>query len=249
MKYLYTTRQDYSDFASGRVFMSFPGRPAFPVRLASEIFQRCLTAWQGEGGRGRCNLYDPCCGGAYSLSTVAFLHWEKIEYLIGSDIDEAALELAERNLALVTPEGMSERLNSIKAMLAEYGKTSHAEALESARRMNDQLLTFRRKNKIKPHLFQADATNSVGLERHLSEIQADIVMTDLPYGQSSFWLGQKKSAADYIWEMLDALISVLEKPGIAAVVTDKGQKIGHGAYRRLEQIRIGKRQITILTLN
>jgi tRNA G10 N-methylase Trm11 len=182
------------------------------------------------------------------LSTIAYLHWEKIEYLIGSDIDEGALELAERNLSLVTPEGLSDRMSSIKAMLAEYGKASHAEALDSARRMHDQLITYRRKHRIKPHLFQADATNSVGLERYLTEIQADIVMTDLPYGQNSFWQGRKKSTTDYIWEMLDALIGVLDKPGIVAIVADKGQKIGHGAYRRVEQIRIGKRQITILAL-
>jgi tRNA G10 N-methylase Trm11 len=248
MKYLYTTRQDYTDFARGRVFMSFPGRPAFPVRLASEIFQRCLAAWPGQGGTRRCNLYDPCCGGAYLLSTVAYLHWHHINYLIGSDVDEGALELAERNLSLVTPEGMQERTVEIETMLARYGKDSHAEALTSARRLNDQLRTFRQAHKIKPVLFQADATNGAKLENSLEEIQIDLVMTDLPYGHSSFWQGEKKSTTDYIWEMLEAFLGVLGPEPVVAIVSDKGQKIGHGAYRRLEQIRIGKRQVTILML-
>jgi 23S rRNA (guanine2535-N1)-methyltransferase len=45
MQYKYEkTMLDYSDLASGRVFYSLPGHPAFPIRLASEIFQRCLAS-------------------------------------------------------------------------------------------------------------------------------------------------------------------------------------------------------------
>ena len=41
MPYLFATQdQDYADFASGRVIYNAPGMPAFPVRLASEMFQR-----------------------------------------------------------------------------------------------------------------------------------------------------------------------------------------------------------------
>ena len=43
MQYRYAREQtDFSDFSSGRVFYSLPGHPAFPVRLAGEIFQRCI---------------------------------------------------------------------------------------------------------------------------------------------------------------------------------------------------------------
>ena len=50
MQYLYATeRPDYSDLASGRVFYSLPGHPAFPIRLASEIFQRCLAFRRAAG--------------------------------------------------------------------------------------------------------------------------------------------------------------------------------------------------------
>ena len=43
MEYKFASeRTNYTDLASGNVFYSLPGHPAFPVRLASEIYQRCL---------------------------------------------------------------------------------------------------------------------------------------------------------------------------------------------------------------
>ena len=45
---------NYADLASGHVFYSLPGHPAFPVRLASEIYQRCLAL----RGTGNLSLYD-----------------------------------------------------------------------------------------------------------------------------------------------------------------------------------------------
>ncbi len=50
-------RPNYSDLASGRVLYSVPGHHAFPVRLASEIFQRCLAYLRAAGipiGRDNC---------------------------------------------------------------------------------------------------------------------------------------------------------------------------------------------------
>src|SRR5512147_836937 len=103
MQYKYETEnQDYSDFASGRVFYSIPGHPAFPVRLASEIFQRCLahreTIYQNSTP---CTLYDPCCGTAYHLSVLGVLHGKHIHQIVGSDIDDKAIALARRNLGLL----------------------------------------------------------------------------------------------------------------------------------------------------
>lgn len=45
MKYLYEIEfKNYEDFVSGRVLYNRKGATAFPVRLASEIFQRCKAA-------------------------------------------------------------------------------------------------------------------------------------------------------------------------------------------------------------
>src|SRR5438105_11677365 len=99
-------RQNYSDFAAGKVFESLPHSAFFPVRLASEIFQRCMDLRTREGLRERIVLYDPCVGGGYLLSVIAYLHWQQIERLIGSDINPEALELARRNTSLLTLQGL-----------------------------------------------------------------------------------------------------------------------------------------------
>ena len=102
MQYRHAPRRNYEDFASGRVFYAFPGQPAFPVRLTSEIFQRSYAHWRALGGDGPCVVYDPTCGGAYWLVALAYLHWDRIEKIIASDIDPDSIEQAERNLSLLT---------------------------------------------------------------------------------------------------------------------------------------------------
>ena len=130
MEYKFATEHsNYADLASGNVFYSLPGHPAFPVRLASEIYQRC-QALRGNGSLP-CTIYDPCCGAAYHLSTISYLHWDSICRVICSDIDEKAVQVAERNLGLLTPDGMERRSREISAMIRLYDKESHKGALES----------------------------------------------------------------------------------------------------------------------
>jgi 23S rRNA (guanine2535-N1)-methyltransferase len=126
MQYQFVKEQlDYSDLASGRVFHSLPGHPAFPVRLASEIFQRCKANRELiYKNSTRCVLYDPCCGAAYHLSVLAYLHREYIQEAIGSDVDEKAVALAKRNLELVSIPGVDNRIIEISAMSERYGKAS-----------------------------------------------------------------------------------------------------------------------------
>src|SRR5512133_3778045 len=141
MQYKYVKeQQDYSDLASGRVFHSLPGHPAFPVRLASEIFQRCLAKREKiYGNSTRCVLYDPCCGAAYHLSVVAYLHREHIQEVIGSDVEEKAVALAKRNLELTSIAGLDNRIAEISEMFERYGKVSHKEALQSAQILRSNL--------------------------------------------------------------------------------------------------------------
>jgi 23S rRNA (guanine2535-N1)-methyltransferase len=116
-----TERQDYSDYASGRVFYNAPGQPAFPVRLASEIFQRCLAIRHRAGLAGPVRLYDPCCGSAYHLTALAHLHWYRIDTIFESDIDAGVLEVAQRNLSLLTVDGLEKRREEIGEMMQRYG--------------------------------------------------------------------------------------------------------------------------------
>lgn len=133
MHYQFATAQrNYSDLASGRVFYSRSGHPAFPIRLASEIFQRCMAIRTVEHLPTQCVLFDPCCGGAYHLSVLTYLHRDYIREVIGSDIEEEAVALAQRNLELLSVRGLDQRVQEIEEMLGRFGKTSPQEALKSA---------------------------------------------------------------------------------------------------------------------
>jgi hypothetical protein len=236
-------RPDYSDLSSGRVFYSLPGHPAFPIRLASEIFQRCLAHRQAAGYSGPPALYDPCCGAAYLLSVLAYLHGPSIRALAASDVDPTAVELARRNLELLTAEGLDRRIAALGADYARFGKDSHRQALESACRLRERI---GRMSLIPTRVFQADAGNPADILRGLNGSKVDLVITDIPYGRHSVWHGTLRDESHSVWNLLNALLEVLSPTGLVAVAADKAQKISHESYRRIERFSIGKRQVVIL---
>ena len=239
---------DYSDLASGRVFYSSPGFPAFPVRLASEIFQRCLAS-RAEiyKDAAPCTLYDPCCGAAYHLSVVGYLHGKHIREIIGSDIDEKAVVLAKRNLGLLSVAGLDQRSAEITKMLEQYHKESHRDALTSAQILRNKIAAFAEDHALATKAFQANATDSHTTLNNLKAKSVDIVFTDVPYGQHSQWKGSEYTKlSNPLWSMLNALMSVLSSSSIVAIVSDKQQKVSHEHYQRVEQFQIGKRRVVIL---
>lgn len=245
MPYLFATEDcDYSDLASGRVFYSLAGHPAFPVRLASEIFQRCLALRKKNGVSGRCVLYDPCCGAGYLLSVLGYLHWPEIQAAIGSDINLEAAALAGRNLGLLHPDGLKRRTAEISESFALYGKESHRQALQSCLVIGEHVRQMAERFPLATLAFQADALDGKAVREHLGEIQVDMVITDVPYGLHSFWQGSH--AGDAAWALLDALQEVLAPGALVAIAADKQQKIGHDRYQRVERFQLGKRRITVL---
>lgn len=246
MQYKYAKeQQDYSDFSSGRVFYSLPGHPAFPVRLASEIFQRCVALRKKIYENSTpCVLYDPCCGAAYHLSVLAFLHGEYIQEIIGSDVDEKAVALAKRNLGLLNPAGLDNRIREISAMLEQYGKDSHQDALRSANVLKDKFFSPPEKYPHETKVFQADAANRKEIFDNIKTRSVDIVFTDIPYGQHSHW--HVNETLNPVWSMLDVLLDILSSSSIIAIVSDKQQKVLHESYQRIEHFQIGKRRIVIL---
>ncbi len=245
-----TERQDYSDYAAGRVFYAFPGHPAFPVRLASEIFQMCMAIRAAWRLTSPCTLYDPCCGGAYHLSTLAYLHWPAIREIIGSDIDAQIIAVARRNLALLTMDGLHQRMQEIATMLTAYGKASHATALASARALRSTLRKFAKTHALQTRVFRADAADRQALRANLSPGAIDVVLTDIPYGHRSTWQGSVSAsvaALNPAWSMLNALRGVLAPGSLVAIASDKSQRITHEQYQRLEHFRLGKRQVVLLT--
>jgi len=249
MHYQFAKEQrNYSDLASGRVFYSRPGYPALPVRLASEIFQRCMAIRTTEHLPTPLVLFDPCCGGAYHLSVLAYLHREWIREVIGSDVEEEAIALAQRNLELLSVSGLDQRIQEIDGMLGRFGKTSHQEALKSAAVLRQTVASWGKKLPLKISTFLANATDGRALYDNLKGAKVDIVLTDVPYGQCTRWIrsDSEPSPSEPLWSMLTALLGILSPVGIVAIVSDKRQKIKHENYERLEQFQVGKRRIGIL---
>ena len=249
MEYKYARAPlDYSDFASGRVFYSLPGHPAFPVRLASEIFQRCILRREKIYKNSKpCVLYDPCCGALYHLSILTYLHGEHIREVIGSDIDGKAVVLAKRNLELLTIAGLDKRIDEISKMLDLYNKDSHKDALSSGYILKNRISTLTQERPIATRVFQASATDSKAILKNIKPNSVDIVFTDVPYGQHSHWPGSNsKELLNPLGSMLNGLRSILSPASIVAIVSDKQQKVSHESFQRIEQFQIGKRRIVIL---
>jgi 16S rRNA G966 N2-methylase RsmD len=245
MEYKFATEtSNYADLASGHVFYSLPGHPAFPIRLASEVYQRCLE-WRADKHLP-CTIYDPCCGAAYHLSVIAYLHWDSICRVVCSDVNDKAVQLAERNLGLLTPAGMERRGREISAMVRLFNKDSHKGALDSLTRLQEQINLLSAIRPIQTHVFRANATEATSLREGLQDAVIDIVFSDVPYGQHSQWETQ---AADPIWAMLEAMSEFLSPQSIVAIASDKTQKVAHSMYRRLEKFQIGKRLVNILKLS
>ena len=239
-------RSDYSDLASGRVFHSLPGYPAFPIRLTDEIFQRCRAQRQAGGANNRLTLYDPCCGGAYHLATLACLHWDSIGSIIASDIDPQAVELASRNLALLTPEGLDRRIGELNEMRRKFGKESHQGAVSSAELLRRRIVSLTKKFPIPTRVFQASAMDGEFLREELKGVRVDMVFTDVPYGRHSEWRGVVGKDPTPMWKMLDALLGILAPGSLVTVVADKGQKAAHERYDRVDKFQIGRRKVMIL---
>ncbi len=242
-------REDHSDYSSGRVFYGLPGHPAFPVRLVSEIFQRCVALREAQGATGPCVVYDPCCGGAYHLSTLAYLHWNAIGEIIGSDVDEEVLSTARRNLSLLTVEGLDRRTAEISKMLIQYKKASHEAALKSAETLRQRLSGLVQTHQVGVRLFAADATDSRAVCQQLAGRKVDVVISDIPHGRHSSWQMSSSSQASTLspaWKMLEALLPVLSLRSVVAISSDKSQKISHEGYRRLERFQVGKRRVVLL---
>lgn len=246
MQYLYETAdRDYATFAGGQVFQAYPGHAAFPARLASEIFQRCAAQLAAKQIAAPYTLYDPVCGAAAHLATIAFLNWDAVAAIIASDVDHMALEFAAKNLSLLSAAGLQRRIAQLAAWVDEFGKESHRQSLHNARRLQ----TLLGARPIATHLFRAGATRPLPLARRAAPSPIDIVFADIPYGARSQWRLTSPPAtdADPVRDVLDNLQHILPAHGIVAIAGPNRQKINHPGFQRLQQLRAGKRRITLLS--
>ena len=202
----------------------------FPVRLLNEIFERARSYLEKKN---ELTVYDPCCGGGYSLTVLGFFHSDIIKHLYGSDIDDDMIFHAKKNVSLLQNKGLNERRNELESLYAAYGKLSHKEALESLARLEKQL--------VKPvisDIFSADCTKT------LPQLNPDIIITDIPYGNLVQWNGDATLSLD---TMLEQLIKISEQKMILALCMDKKEKFNAGSWILLEKHNIGKTKFIILT--
>ncbi len=244
MKYEFATEEEnYAPFAGGQVFFGLPGQAAFPAQLASEVFLRCADRLAQDGVKGPYVVYDPLCGLAAHLATIALLHWPLVGTLLCADIEAKVAAVARRNLALLAMAGMEQRMAQLAEMGACYGKESHRLSLAHAEKLRDRLRDHLRSHEVRAHAFCADATQPPplgGLRRPV-----DIVFADIPYGRRSSWR-LPEAESEPVRLMLEALHGILPAHAVIAIASDNRQKVSHEQYERIKQLRAGKRRLTLL---
>ncbi|MDH6112124.1 SAM-dependent methyltransferase [Kitasatospora sp. MAP12-15] len=232
-------KADYADLASGAVLRSAPGFPAFPVRLTSEIFQRALAL---RGGDSPAVVWDPCCGSGYLLSVIGLLHRRAVSSVLASDLSAEALGLARENLSLLDPAALEARAKVLEEQAERFAKPSYLESADAARRLARTLTDDG--GPLPAAVHRADAFDRGELAAAVAGAAPDIVVTDVPYGEQTEWLGAEGEAG--VPEMLAAVASVL--PGHAVLaVTVRGRKVPLGGVRPKESFKIGTRAVALLT--
>lgn len=232
MEYKYGKKGNYEDFSSGRVLYHIGGMTNFPVRLAQEIYGRCL---QYSPKREDICLYDCCCGGGYLLTVLGFLNQDTIGSILGSDINEDLINVARKNLSLLSKEGMNNRIIELEEMIEKYKKESHIEAKDSAIRLKKMI-----KKNIEFKIFHADVLKGIG-----ENISPDIIITDVPYGQKVDWIGEEDNFVD---KLLDSLYKICHEDTIIGLCMDKKQKVNNEKFIRIEKHKVGKRRFEILRI-
>lgn len=207
----------------------------------------CVDFCERNGNYGPYSLYDPCCGAAGLLTQIALLNTGRIAQMAGSDIDSIALETARSNFALLNVDGANERLRKIEEDLRLFGKESHRHALESARRILQQVARDRKNGFLPTFLFERDATSTV--PKNIANAgNPHIVIADIPYGNKSVWVFSSTKGEQPITLLLESLLSLPGSP-IVAIAAGKGERLEHPSYQRLKRFSAGKRQIVIVTRN
>lgn len=231
MEYKYGENKNYEDFSSGRVFYHKSGVTNFPIRLAQEIYGRCLSYSEKKED---ITLYDCCCGGGYLLTSLGFLNQDTLGEIIGSDIDEASTQVAQKNLDLLTDEGLDQRLEEIRHCIKQYQKVSHLDAEKSALKLKEMIIN----KALKRTIFVSDALGRIEMVQ-----RPDIIIVDVPYGELVAWQSTEQQAID---SLLTSLYEICTPHTIIGICMDKKQKVTNNPFSRLEKQSIGKRKFEIL---
>ena len=236
MQYIFSKDRSYEHLAAGHVIYGLSGGPNFPIRLAHEVYNRCLSHQKKQDN---ISIYDPCCGTGYLLTTVGFLNHQSISKIWGSDINVKFTEVAQKNLELLGTRGLDKREEELVLLATQYQNTSHVRALQSVDYIREMI---------------ADLDHPIGFEVFYRDIlspntsagpsfTADIIITEVPYLQLVNWNG-----AGGINTLLNNIRVNMDAESIIAIAHDKRQKITNEFYSRIERFKVGKRVIEIFQL-
>ncbi len=227
MNYIYANRPSYEDFAPGRALFHAPGMTNFPARLAEELMGRSLDFL---GRQNDVVLFDPLCGVGSLLAVAAFTHADAVARVRGTDADPGAVLIAQKNLALLAPDGLDRRARELAEMGMRFDRPSYPAAVASAK--NLALLLGR--TGIPAEAFTADA-----FAPPADSFLADVILTDFPYGSMKAWMSG--DAETFLFAMREKL----RPGGILCAVMDKGQKCAQDGFVRLARQNVGKRKFEI----
>lgn len=233
--------QNYEDYSSGRVLSGYSGATNFSVRLTQEIFERCLKYLEKQNNNGPYVIYDPFCGVAYTLTILGLFYSDKIKSIFASDINQESIKFAEKNLALLSEQGINRRIAEIESMISQYGKDSHRDALKSALHIKEQL---KRSPAVK--VFKGDILNKKPLTEVTQKI--DMVISDIPYGNLTQWNKEVSSEINPVQKFLDNIKDILSPKSIVVISSNKKQELPHTGYEKVGAFKVGKRKIIFLTL-
>jgi 23S rRNA G2445 N2-methylase RlmL len=228
-------RTDHSALASGHVLRSAPGFPGFPVRLASELFQRAMVHTGGEPVR----LWDPCCGSGYLTTVLGLLHRDLLTGVRATDVDAEAVALAARNLRLLTAEGLAEREEELRRSARDFGRVAFVERAEAAR---DLAAGLAAQGGDLPH--EAAVADVFSLEEG---VDADLVVTDVPYGEMTRWEGNVPGGAgEPMRGLLSSLGRVLPEHAVVVVTARTRRVVLPEGVRALERVKVGNRAAVLV---
>ena len=231
-----SSRVNYACYASGRVIYGLSGASNFSIRLSVQVFDWCIAYLASHHKPGPYLLYDPFCGIAYALTVLGFLYPHHIKGIIASDIDERALQVARKNLGLLTASGLGERIAELQLLSAEYNKLSHQQALADAVELQRRLPVD-----IQSNIFTCDIMN-YSVPATMAPV--DILFTDVPYGELTVWQGSKKDNS--FQQFLNNVKGILAPHAVVVIAYHKKQTIVHEGYIKLKSFKSGLRKVIIL---
>lgn len=229
MIYRFAEKKSFQYLAAGSVIKSYKGNTNFPVRLGYEIFNRCLYYIDNKE---KVTIYDPMCGSGYLLTTIGLLNFNKISKIYGSDINEEVINVARKNLRLLTIEGIKEREKEIQYLLETYSRESFKIGLQHITAFKDIV-----SKDMDFELFKRDIFD----KNIVFDLKPDIIIMDFPYNNLVKYKGNYSKS-----KLEEQIVSLAEKNAIVAIIKNKEQKLTiKPNLQRLEMIKVGKRVIEI----